>query len=84
MNGHLVILKILLETDKTLLCMETENEDASYIIHLAVAKSNLPILRYLIEKPAFFRLFSERVMEIQGSNKSVDASRSRMAANPYD
>ena len=27
LNGHKDILKILLETDKTLLCMETENED---------------------------------------------------------
>ena len=86
-HGHLDILKILLETDKTLLCMETENEDASYIMHLAVVKSNLPIMRYLIEKPAFFRLFSEKVVGIQGFNKSVDARRGtqqQMASNPYD
>ena len=73
--------------DKTLLCMQTENEDASYIIHLAVVKSNIPMLRYLIEKPAFFRLFSERVIPVQGNNKSVDARQGphrQMTSNPYD
>lgn len=59
-QGRLDILKILLETDKTLLCMETEDDEMSYIIHLAVTNNNLTIIRYLIESPAFFRLFSEK------------------------
>lgn len=59
-NDRLEILKILIETDKTLLCMETENEDAQQIIHLAAAKNNLTIIRYLLGNPACFRLYNER------------------------
>lgn len=32
----------------------------SYIIHLAVSENNMTMIRYLIENPAFFRLFSEK------------------------
>ena len=38
-NSQIDILKILLESDKTLLCMETE-ETQQTILHLAVIKNN--------------------------------------------
>lgn len=59
-KDHLEILKVLLDTDKTLLCMQTENDDLSYIIHLAVTHNKLDMIRYLLGSPAFFRLFSEK------------------------
>ena len=52
-------MKILLKEDPTLLCMPTENEAATYIIHQAVIKNNLTIIRYLLGDPAYFRLFKE-------------------------
>ena len=76
-KGHVDILKILLETDKTLLCMETENEDVQCIIHLAVVEQNLTIIRHLIEKPAYFRLFGEVVKNETGNrprNEEAPAS----------
>ena len=59
-RDRLDILKILLEADKTLLCMPTEDEHLSYIIHLAVQENNQTIIRYLLGDPAFFRLLSDK------------------------
>ena len=67
--------------------METEDEDMSYIIHLAVAQHNQTIIRYLVENSAFFRLFSEKSMSNVGSfNRSVDArlGQNQRPANPWD
>ena len=66
-NDRLEILKVLLETDKTLLCMETENEDAQMIIHLAVVRNNLTIIRFLLGNPAYFRLSSEPMNAVSKS-----------------
>ena len=58
-RDQIEILKVLLETDKTLLCMPTEDEREMQIIHLAVESNNLTVLRYLLGNPNYFRLFNE-------------------------
>ena len=60
MFNHLEILKTILQTDRTLLCMETENlEERAMIIHLAVMQNKFTIIRYLLNTPAWFYLDEE-------------------------
>ena len=59
-KDNLSILKMLLKTDQTLLCMPTEDDEQTYIIHQAVMQNNPSIIRYLLGNPAYFRLFSEQ------------------------
>lgn len=75
------ILKILLKTDQTLLCMPTENDDQSFIIHQAVTCNNPTIIRYLLGNPAYFRLFKEQ--KENSKNRNLGANNQRQA-NPYE
>ena len=62
LNNHLEVLKTILQTDRTLLCMETESDsDSSTIIHLAVLSNNLSIVRFLLNTQAYFRLEEEGI-----------------------
>ena len=69
------ILKILLKTDQTLLCMPTENDDQSYIIHQAVSNNNPTIIRYLLGNPAYFRLFKEQKESSKNHNLGANNQR---------
>lgn len=79
-KDNLEILKMLLKTDQTLLCMPTEDDEQSYIIHQAVMQNNPSIIRYLLGNPAYFRLFRE-----QKENSSIQDLRTnnQRQANPY-
>ena len=59
-NNHLEVLKTILQTDRTLLCMEVGNDsEGSTIIHLAVLNNNLSVVRFLLNTPAYFFLDEE-------------------------
>ena len=60
MHNHPQILKTILQADRTLLCMESENsEESAMVIHLAVMRDNLTIIRYLLNTPSYFYLDEE-------------------------
>lgn len=71
-NDKIDILKILLDSDKTLLCMEVEDKGQS-IIHLAAERQNMAIVRYLLSNPVFFKLFNENEVAADAPHKSFES-----------
>ena len=71
-RDQLDCLKTLLQSDRTLLCMETENAEANMLIHLAVKHNNMGMIRYLLSTRTFFHLFED---ENESKNETVPLSR---------